>query len=79
MTRQNLLELTSYLMILGEEFGEFLMPPLRCFFLGDNAEYWSSSTATEGRGISERIIRPHAKLQMCDSGRDSGTARVRGH
>lgn len=37
----------TYLIILGEEFGEFLMPPFRCFFLGDNADCWSSSTATE--------------------------------
>lgn len=39
----------TYLIILGEELGEFLMPPFRCFFLGDNADCWSSSTATEGR------------------------------
>lgn len=36
----------SYLIILGEELGEFLIPPLRCFFLGDSADCWSSSTAT---------------------------------
>lgn len=50
-------ELLSYLIILGEEFGEFLMPPLRCFFLGDNAECWSSSTETKGNGMRERIIK----------------------
>lgn len=34
-------------MSLGEELGEFRMPPFRCFFLGDSADCWSSSTATE--------------------------------
>lgn len=37
----------TYLMSLGEEFGEFRMPPFRCFFLDDSADCWSSSTATE--------------------------------
>lgn len=41
-------------MIFGEELGEFLMPPLRCFFLGDSAECWSSSTET-------------AKKQWCET------------
>lgn len=53
--------LLSYLIILGEEFGEFLMPPLRCFFLGDNADCWSSSTATKGTSKSKGIIRRQAK------------------
>lgn len=42
----------AYLIILGEEFGEFLMPPLRCFFLGDIDDCWSSSTATKASAIS---------------------------
>lgn len=41
------MSLLSHLIILGDEFGEFLMPPLRCFFFGDNANCWSSSTATK--------------------------------
>lgn len=53
---------TSYLIILGEEFGEFLMPPLRCFFLGDSADCWSSSTATKGSGMRVGIIGRHAKI-----------------
>lgn len=36
----------TYPIILGEQFGEFLIPPLRCFFLGDSVDGWcSSSTA----------------------------------
>lgn len=38
----------TYLMSLGDEFGEFRMPPFRCFFLGDSADCWFSSTAREG-------------------------------
>lgn len=33
-------------MILGEQVGEFLMPPFRCFFLGERAECSSSTTET---------------------------------
>lgn len=36
--------LQSYLISLGEELGEFLMPPFRCFFLGDSVDGCSSST-----------------------------------
>lgn len=35
--------LRSYL-IFGEQVGDVLMPPLRCFFLGDRADCCSSST-----------------------------------
>lgn len=46
----------SYLVILGEEFGEFLIPPLRCFFFGDKAVCWSSSTGTKCKGMrSEKL------------------------
>ncbi len=34
----------SYLIILGERVGDVLIPPLRCFFLGDRADCCSSST-----------------------------------
>lgn len=40
--------LESYLISLGEELGEFLMPPFRCFFLGDNVVGCSSSTGNTG-------------------------------
>lgn len=40
--------LPSYL-IFGEEFGECRIPPFRCFFLGDNADGCSSSTANTGK------------------------------
>lgn len=53
----------AYLIILGEEFGEFLMPPLRCFFLGDIDDCWSSSTATKASAISEWLIRQQRKKQ----------------
>lgn len=53
----NMSAVTSYLIIFGEELGEFLMPPLRCFFLGDSADCWSSSTATKGSGMRAGIIR----------------------
>lgn len=46
----------SYLVILGEEFGEFLMPPLRCFFLGDRAVCWSSSTKTKCKGTRRAVL-----------------------
>lgn len=36
--------LQSYLISLGEELGEFRMPPFRCFFLGDSVDGCSSST-----------------------------------
>lgn len=63
---RNVSPLLSYLMILGEELGEFFMPPLRCFFLGDNADCWSSSTATQ-RQWSEggNLRRTHKKIQKC--------------
>ena len=35
----------SYLIILGEQLGEFRIPPLRCFFLGERVDGCSSSTA----------------------------------
>lgn len=41
-TQRQIAPCGTYLIILGEEFGEFLMPPLRCFFLGDSADCWSS-------------------------------------
>lgn len=34
----------SYLIILGEQLGEFRIPPLRCFFLGERVDGCSSST-----------------------------------
>lgn len=39
---------SSYLISLGEVLGEFLMPPLRCFFLGDSVDGCSSSTGNTG-------------------------------
>lgn len=44
-TGGSVLKSMSYLIILGEQFGEFRMPPLRCFFLGDSVDGCSSSTA----------------------------------
>ena len=37
-----------YLINLGDELGEFRMPPLRCFFLGDSVDGCSSSTGNTG-------------------------------
>lgn len=39
---------SAYLISFGEELGEFLIPPLRCFFLGDSVGGCSSSTANTG-------------------------------
>lgn len=43
----------SYLIILGEQLGEFRIPPLRCFFLGERADGCSSSTAKDTHRMSE--------------------------
>lgn len=37
-------EAETHHLILGEQVGDVLMPPLRCFFLGDRADCCSSST-----------------------------------
>lgn len=50
----------TYLMSLGEEFGELRMPPFRCFFLGDSADCWSSSTAREADSVRGRVGRQEA-------------------
>lgn len=39
---------SAYLISFGEVLGEFLMPPLRCFFFGDSVGGCSSSTANTG-------------------------------
>lgn len=59
----------SYLIIFGEELGEFLMPPLRCFFLGDSAECWSSSTETaKSGGVRQRIVLEYEKWNITHLG-----------
>lgn len=39
---------SPYLISLGEEPGEFRIPPFRCFFFGDSVEGCSSSTGNTG-------------------------------